>query len=311
MNPKYIIWLLISLISIQVHSQDTVRIGESYYYSSEEVSGLNRKGFAGDLGQENIRFSENHIKVEYCYYSDSVRNCYGYHFWINNDSTLIISDSLMNQIYESWTFKKVDNGNFYVYRVINGFLESGRVDNLIPLNQIEPFVTTSLDKKDTLWWTNDFTLVNRKWYYYTTDFNTSEVNGKIYDFNKVDAPPTQLNGDSLSSVEIKEIQHCFSQSRTWINTITCVITKEGEILNIEQALGGIEDNCSYTMMEINRKIYNWGKVKPAIRNGVPVNVRWFIKIDDLSQPEVHPAYLDTYKNRREYLKRRKQFANNK
>jgi hypothetical protein len=217
----------------------------------------------------------------------------------------------MNQIHETWTFKKIDNNNFYVYRVNKGFLESGRVDILIPLNQIESFVTTSLDKQDTLWRTNNFTIVNRKWGFYTADFNISKVNDKIYDFDKIDTPPTQLNGDSLSSVEIEQIHHCFSQSRTWINTVTCVITKEGEILNIEQALGGIEDNCSYTMMEINRKIYNWGKVKPALRNGVPVNVRWFIKIDDLSQPEVHPAYDDTDKNRREYLKRRKQFANNK
>lgn len=292
-------------VSLYAHSQDTIRVGESHYYSAEEVYRISRKGFSGDLGQENIKFSENHIKVEYCYYSDSIRNCYGYHFRIKNDSTLVISDSLMNQIYETWTFKKTDDNNFYVYRIYKGFLESGRVDNLIPLNQIEPFVTTSLDKQDTLWRTTDFTLVDRKWGSYTVDFNTSMVNGKIYDFDKVDTPPTQLTGDSLSSVEIERVHHCFSQRETWINTVTCIITKEGEIVNVEQALGGIEDNCSYTMMEINRKIYSWGKVKPATRKGEPVNVRWFIKIDDLSQPEVHPAYSDTYENRKAFLKRRK------
>lgn len=292
-------------VSMQALAQDTIRIGESHYYSAEEVYRISRKGFSGDLGQEHIKFSNNHIKVEYCYYSDSIKNCHGYHFRIKNDSTLVISDSLMNQIYETWTFKKTDNNNFYIYRVNKGFLESGRVDNLIPLSQIESFVTTSLDKQDTLWRTTDFTLVDRKWGYYTADFNTSHINDKVYDFDKVDTPPTQLTGDSLSSVEIERVHHCLSQSQTWINTVTCVITKEGEILNIEQALGGIEDNCSYTMMEINRKIYSWGKVKPAMRNGEPVNVRWFIKIDDLSQPEVHLAYYDTYENRKAFLKRRK------
>jgi hypothetical protein len=312
MKFRIIILLLLVLSSANSYSQDTIRTGKSFHYSAEEVQRLSGKGFYGKYGQENIIFNQNHIKVEYCYYNEAIRTCYGYHYRIINDSTLTIGDSLGDKPLEAWTFKELPNHRYYVYRIKDGFLESGEVDTLIPLRQIKPFVTTTIDKKDTLWQTNDFTCLNRKIGYYTTDFNVSKVNGKIYDYFQIDQAPLQLNGDSLLSIEIEGIRPCYSQPMTWINTVTCIITKEGDIVNIEQALGGISDNCSYTMMEINRLISNWGKVKPATLNGIPVNVRWFIKIDDLTQPQVHPAYADTNKNRKEYLKRRKKrFANKK
>jgi hypothetical protein len=312
MKYSIIILLLLVLSSINSYSQDTIRVGKSFHYSAEEVQRLSGKGFYGKYGQEKIIFDQNHIKVEYCYYNEANRTCYGYHYRIMNDSTLTIGDSTGSNPIETWTFRELSNNHFSVYRIKDGFLESGEVDTLIPLRHIKPFVTTTIDKKDTLWRTSDFTCLNRKYGYYTADFNVSNVDGRIYDYFEIDTPPIQFNGDSLSAIEIEGIIPCISQPMTWINTVTCIITKEGEIVNIEQALGGISDNCSYTMMEINRLISNWGKVKPATLNGLPVNVRWFIKIDDLTQPQVHPAYSDTDKNRKEYLKRRKKrFANKK
>ncbi|MEM1001943.1 MAG: hypothetical protein AAGH46_04765 [Bacteroidota bacterium] len=307
---KYSIAILLLLVlgSAYAYSQDTLRIGESYHYSAEEVQKLRGKGFHGKYGQENILFDQNHIKVEYCYYHEAIRTCYGYHYRIINDSTLTIGDSLGNKSIETWTFKKLSNSHYAVYRMKDGFLESGEVDTLIPLRHIEPFVTTTLDKKDTLWQTNDFTCLNRTHGYYTADFNVSNVAGRIYDYLEIDTPPVQLNGDSLLSIEINGIHPCMSQPLTWLTAVTCVVTKEGKIVNIEQALGGISDNCSYTMMEINRSIATWGRVKPATLSGRPVNVRWFIKIDDLTQPLVHPAFADTDRNRMEFLKRRKRFT---
>jgi hypothetical protein len=302
-QPAIILFLLV-YSSLGLYSQDTLRIGPVHYYSADKVQKLSRKGFLGEYGQEHIVFDEHHTKVEFCYYKDSVRTCYGFHFRITDDSTLIIGSSPLDTL-EVWTFRKLDSKLFYVYRYKEGFFESGKVYTLIPLKQIEPFSVTTPDKKITLWETNDFTCVNRRYGYYTTDFNVNKVRGKMYDYFKVDTPPVLLNGDSLPSVEIDGIQPCFCDPLTMINTVTCIVTREGNIVNIEQALGDLSDGCAYTMMEINRKISAWGKIEPATKKGKAVNVRWFIKIDDLSAPNIHPVFLDSDKNRRAYLERRK------
>jgi hypothetical protein len=39
-------------------------------------------------------------------------------------------------------------------------------------------------------------------------------------------------------------------------------------------------------------------------NGKPVNVRWFIRINDLSQSETHPSLADTYANRKAFLEQK-------
>ncbi|MEZ4685757.1 MAG: hypothetical protein R3B47_06735 [Bacteroidia bacterium] len=304
MKKNALISFLVLWSSLYLYSQDTLRIGPSYYYSADEVQKLSGKGFLGNYGQENIVFDQHHTQVDFCYYKDSVRICYGYHFRITDDSTLIIGSSLHDTL-EAWTFRKLDNKLFYVYRYNDGLLESGKVHTLIPLQQIEPFSVTTPDQEVTLWKTNNFTFLNRRYGYYLADFNVTRVQGKIYDYDKVDTPPVLLNGDSLPSVEIDAVQPCLCDPIITINTVTCIVTREGKIVNIEQALGDISDHCAYTMMEINRKISAWGKVKPATKNGKAVNVRWFIKVDDLSEPNVHPALVDSDENRKAYLRRKR------
>jgi hypothetical protein len=308
-NYKTLITTILFLISQDSFTQDTIKIDKSQFYSTQEVQKLSGKGFSGNYGQENVIFSKFHTKVEQCYYTESIRTCYGFHYRIINDSILVVGDSLTNNLLESWIFRKLESNRYYVFRISDGFLESGEVDTLIPLKQIAPFITTTLDKKDTLWSSDDFTCMNRKYGYYYANFDVNTISGEVYDYDEIDSPPSFLSGDSISPIAIESIQPCISEPMTWLSTVTCVITKDGRILNTEQALGGISDYCSFTIMEINKIISSWGKVKPATLNGVPVNVRWFIKINDLSQPLVHPAFADTDENRKAYLKKKKRLAN--
>lgn len=306
MTYKYIILFALAFTSIKCEAQDTIKMGRSYLYSSKQVKELSGKGFNGKYGREVIRFSDKHFKVENCYYNNSIRTCYGYYYDLINDSTLTIKTTPTSAPLETWIFNKLPNGSYYVHRVLNGFLESGIVDTLIPLRYIEPFITTSLDKTDTLWQTNHFTCMNRKHGIYICDFNVSKINDPIYDFDEIDEVPQQLNGDSLSAVEIKSVTPCYGDPLVvYINTVTCIVTADGKIKNIEQALGNLSEGCSQTMMEINRKIASWGTVKPAMRNGKAVTVRWFIKVNNLSQSKMHAAFFDTYENRKAFLKRRK------
>jgi hypothetical protein len=229
-----------------------VVVGKSYKYSQQKITKLTGKGFLGNYGQENIVFSENHTKVEYCYYNEDKRISYGYHYRLINDSTLYVGDTLINGYQEKWTFKHLSNKNYSLYRKINGLRESGEVDCLIPLHQVRPFVATN--GNDTLWETNDFTINNRKYGYYQSNFNVSHIDGKIYEFYEIDNPPNLLNNDTLPTINIEMIHPCLCAPMTWITSVSVIITKEGEIKNIEEALGNISDNCSYTMMEINRII---------------------------------------------------------
>ncbi|WNJ17871.1 hypothetical protein [Pontibacter sp. G13] len=302
---SFLLLLIATISCLGTYAQDTIRIGPSVHYSAEEVHRLSGKGFSGKYGQEHIVFSPNHIEVVNCYYSGSARTCNGYHYQIFHDYLLTIRHAIEDEPLEIWTFKKLPHNQYAVWREVNGLIESGIVDTLIPLRQVGPFTTTSLDRKDTLWQTNDFTCMNRRYGYYTADFNVSHVDGEVYDYHEVDTAPVQLNGADLPAVEIHGTHPCYSQPIMSINTITCIITTEGKIVNIEQALGGLEDNCAYTLMDINRLISDWGRVQPATRNGEPVNVRWFIKIHDLEQPEIHPSFADTEENRMRFLKSRK------
>ena len=78
----------------------------------------------------------------------------------------------------------------------------------------------------------------------------------------------------------------------------CIITKEGHIINIKQALGNLDTHCSYSLKEIITKIASWQGIKPAYRKGgEAVNVRWFIIIDNINKSLLHPVFADTPKNR--------------
>lgn len=129
---------------------------------------------------------------------------------------------------------------------------------------------------------------------------------KIYEYYQIDTPPKQMNGNPLRSVTIEKVSPCFSEPMNVdINAIAIIVTKDGTIKNIEQALGSLSDNCPATMQLIIKEVSNWGKLIPATRKGKKVNARWFIKVNNLDRKEVHPAIEDNKKNRKKYIRRKK------
>jgi hypothetical protein len=308
---RFYISLLIITISFCVYSQDTIIVGKKYYYTQDEFHKLTGQGFEGDYGREDIVYSENHKRIEYCYYIDSIKKCVGRDYYLINDSILSFLDSKSDSI--KYVYKKLPNGYYKIEKQDEQIFEFAEVESLIPLKFITPLITISKDTKDTLWTTtyiNCNICVNRPFITPVHDLYESKINGKIYEYNKVDSIPVQLNGDSLKHAIIDKyynIAYCYSMPmRMDIAFIPCIITKEGEIMNIDLTYYHYFD-CPYTSMEIIKQIKQWGKVKPAYKNGQPVNVRWFIKVDNLtSNKTIHPVHQDTPENRKRYIKYKKQ-----
>jgi hypothetical protein len=76
---KYFLGLIVLLfsVSIKTYSQDTLKIGPSYNYSSTTNPHIG-KVFASriEYGLEKIVFNENFKIMEYCYYYDKKRHSY-------------------------------------------------------------------------------------------------------------------------------------------------------------------------------------------------------------------------------------------
>ena len=70
---KTLFSLFIFCVSLNTFGQDTIKVGKSRHYTDKEVRKLTGKGFGGKYGQENIIFSKEHIKVEFCYYNEKTR----------------------------------------------------------------------------------------------------------------------------------------------------------------------------------------------------------------------------------------------
>lgn len=280
-------------------SQDTLRYEEKVIYQSEDFPSRGKQ-FVADLkyGREAILFSDRKMKLEYCYYYDNERNCHG-------DTYEIINDSLVAVNGISWHFQQQSSGAYWVWRKDRIATEYGQVDSLLPFTQKGIFYTVSNQTQDTLW--------QEEYHLYkkgnprrkpTFCFYDTKIEEKVYEYDEVTIPPTKLDYTSLDKVEI-HLQYCVSQPLVDISLMMCIITKEGNIVSMEQALGNLDSSCPATMKEIILKIARWGKVLPASKNGKPINSRWFITIDHKARQLLHPIFADTPKNRKKAIKLKK------
>ena len=245
--------------------QDTIKVEPSIYYSNEEVHKLSGKGFGGNYAREDIYFSAEHLKQEYCYYQDSIRQVHTRDvFNVLNDSLLRVGDSVRVEFV--WTYKELSKGNYLIYRQDSNYYEFGEVTSLVPLKHVTPTYTTTKNKQDTLWTTNyDYPT---PWYpngHLNYKLYDSKITGRVYEYYQIDTQPMLLNGDSLPEITIKWIDgsFCYCMPRGDIAAMSLIITKDGEIKNIEQALGNVDEGCPNTIKEIIREIADWGLVTPA------------------------------------------------
>lgn len=296
----------------KAQNPDTVYVTERVEFSSKRHKDFFGKGYHGKYGREDIIFNERHKKIAYCYYEDGKRSCRSREYKILNDSTLWVDnfDSWKNDNGAiTWRYKKIAEDSFYIYRFDSTFYESGYASSLIPLIIPGELTTTLANKKDTLW----RLAYPLKWYAYywrhfVVSFHKTHINGKLYEYNEIDNVPTHKDGHSLGKIEIEGIIGCpcepFCEEKG--HTISCTITSEGHIRNIEIAFGCLNEYCPYTFMEIICELQNWGQLKPATQNGQNVNVRWFITVEDQLEVRAfqHPAYEDNDENRAAFIKRK-------
>lgn len=254
--------------------QDTIKYPPSIFYSGKKET-IRGKSFASKAkyAREDIIFSKNKKRIEYCYYYDTVRVCYGSTYEIYSDSVLKIDD-------KSWIYKKRSD-KYFLYRFYNGTYESGYAKTLIPLEAIGLFVTTTTDKIDTLWTTDYlFDKPSNPYDHPKYIFNKSRVAGKIYDSDQIDDKPTFINGDTISVIKLKREVGCFCEPLFFIRSLSFIITKNGRIVNIEQNSGNFDsDFCPYYMLDLIRSICQLGILKPAKVKGENVNVKWVVKVD--------------------------------
>ncbi len=259
--------------------QDTVKVEKSIYYTSNKEP-IRGKAFASKAkyARENIVFSNTHKRIEYCYYYDNERHCYGTNYQLTSDTTVAIDD-------EIWNYKK-QGDQYFMERYFNGTYESGIATSLIPFEIAGPFTTTTADKMDTLW-TTDYSKDKPSQPYDKPlwTFHKTRLTGKIYTPDKIDEPPTLLNGDSLGTIYLGRADGCLSEPYYFVKEITFIVTKEGRIVNIEQAFGNIDlDFCPYYVMDLMRYLLQLKQIKPARVKGQEVAVQWTLKVEMHDKP---------------------------
>ncbi len=268
--------LFITTIFLSVASclgQDTIKVETSTYYTREKEPNRG-KDFASRVkyAREDIVFSESHKRIDYCYYYDNERHCYGTTYQLTSDTTLDIDG-------EVWHFTK-QGDKYFLERYFNETYESGFAESLIPLETVGLFTTTTTDKIDTLW-TTDYAAdkPSRPYDKPLWTFHKTKLKDKIHTQDKIDETPTLLNGDTLRTIYLNRTDGCISEPYYFVKELKFVITKEGRIVNIEQSIGNIDlDFCPYYVMDLMRYLLQLGQIKPAQVKGENVNVLWTLKV---------------------------------
>lgn len=268
-------FLIIStmMLCLETMAQDTIRIGKKVNLDKKEYR--NGRISSAKCGREDIIFSNTCRRIEYCAYYKNKRNCIG-------DTYSLKGDSIVDVDGIEWFYQKRPDGRYLIYRFYEGVYASGTVDELIPFGKTK-IITVNLSTKDTLWIANYERFGTSDYLYCapTYSYPKAKIEGKIYRLEEVTTPPVFLDGSFLPKV----IQHqrsdgCFNEPPMWIHTLSFVVTKEGEIKNIEQAFGNFGLNsCPNYILALTRIVCQFGKLKPATLNGTPVDVAYTIEVD--------------------------------
>lgn len=280
--------------------QDTIQVDPISFYSSSDWPVLGKTFYSQvRYAREEIVYSNEKMRVDYCYYYDSERECFGRDYHLLNDS-ILMEDSVR------WEYIKLSENEFQVSRKLNGGVEIGRVRELFPLEKKGVFYVLSSITGDTIW-QEDYSVVDPRrsysrdpafCYYY------SEIEGPVYNYDEIDVSPRVGRAQWLDTIDINIGGfECYGQPLGIdVTLMICVITKDGRIVNIEQGLGGLSVGCPGALKEIILEISNWESIAPGRKDGIPVNVLCFVAVNNLDLSSTHPIYEDTRGNRKRILK---------
>jgi len=293
--------IFFSLLGLSSGAQDTIVVRESIHFKENQHDKYFFKGFSGDYGREDIIFSDTHHRVEYCYYEDEVRTCFGHDYYLLDDSTLMVNDST-----SVWHFSKVGANNYYLTQTTDSVVKSGYAESLMPLVFSSDVFVVSPANGDTLWVEKySYPKSYRPDGYLKIEPYFSELDGRFYEYYEVDTPPLLSNGDSIPAIDIEYLRgYCFGEPLVFINLITCIINTSGHVSGVELAFGNIEFSCHpETYAEIVTKLNNLGPFVPAVKNNQPVAVRWFVKINTIhDRYGIQRGDFDTDEIRMNHLK---------
>jgi hypothetical protein len=298
MKLKELILLILLVNTLFCFGQDTIKFEPSVFYSSKEYPNRSKAfAFQAQFAREVIMFSETKKRIEYCYYYDNERVCFGESYEILNDSVIQIKSKFSDSIFENWKHKIADNNSYLVQRKYGSYCETGTVNSLMPFLKTGKFITQHQSSKDTLWIT-DYTNYNFKGPYRTAPsyyFPKAKIKEKIYQDFEVDKMPTTIKGDSIFNISLARKDYCLSEPMTAVRTITFVVTSSGEIKNIEQFEGNFDlQYCPFYIMELMKQVLSIGRWIPGKVDGKNVNVKCYADIEmqdeRLNEFAKHPAF---------------------
>ena len=204
--------------------------------------------------------TKTHIRVDECYYYDSVRNCIGNDYKIETDSTILVNGV-------RWKYQPKKNGEFLVSRLLKEYTIYGQIDSLPVFQKTGTFIAIS-NNNDTLWFEdyqndklNSFKLPIRK------------INGKIYSKESVTKIPLLNGNDTLPKISIKHIPAFCCEDNWHYASLILIINKTGEIVNIQSSANNNE------MKEISLILSKIKNISPAIRKGKPVNFEYWLPLE--------------------------------
>jgi hypothetical protein len=245
---------------------DTVKVEPGIRYTSDKEP-FRGKDFYSRVkyAREDIVFSPTHKRIEYCYYYDNERECYGTTYQITSDTTLDMDG-------EVWHYRKLGDTYFtemYTdHTYIHGFAKAP-----IPFEPAGLFITTTVDKIDTLW------MIDYAADYPSLALHKTKVKGTVYAKDQVDQPPTLLNGDTLKTIYLSYGSCVSLPPYPPEDEVTFVVTSEGRIVNIENwSIEHFFNYCPYPTMNMITHLLQFGKLKPAKRKGRNVDVQWTLKL---------------------------------
>lgn len=270
--------LLLPLCSLVSNSwaQDTIRHGDRIIYSNEKKY-LRSKAFYATVkyAREDIIHSPIKKRVDYCFYMDNERNCWGTNYETPNDSTLWIYDNWDTIV---WTYRNASHG-FQLERQVGSTTISAQADSLIPF---QPTIEIACGiHADTLW-VEDYKMVEFSNRFSKPQFSYPQVTieGEILKEDQLSTTPTLLNGDSIPVLSLKRTDYCLCEPYIWIQSLKCIVTEKGEIKNIQQHRGNVDvENCPGYFQKLQMELDSWGKLQPGTVDGKPVHSELLIEVD--------------------------------
>lgn len=267
-----IIFIIIKIV-LTCNAQDTLRVEKSIYYTKENIPmRVKENSSTIKYAREDIVFSPTRRRVEYCYYFENERRCFGNTYELINDSILYIDG-------QTWIYIK-SGDRYFVKREKDIFIEYGFVSTLIPFETSGHFTTITIDKHDTLWYTNypiDIPSIRDE--QLSIKFHKSNIEDVVYQSNEIEKYPCFMNGDSIKSIHISQSFGCISEPYYHIKEAKFIITKNGRIVNVDQSIGNYDTDCPNYLINLITEILKLGQLEPAKIGNENVNVLWKLKVE--------------------------------